>query len=377
MHKMNIVLFWFVNDWGKYGRTYEMIAKTLSRRPEVNHVICFFPPNEVKRGQFAAPLKIIRDDKVIIYTENENVLPVNTAPYHIKRKINMIIRNAALKLFMVFLGLNKRNTILWVFPPHPYIERLLTIIPHKMVVSHVVDDFTKIDRKHFLYRYAVSQYPKVQDFSDIVITTSKFTNRFFGSMNDKCYAFENAADEIFISPPSVSQSRLNNASPRLGYLGWITERTDLGLLEYIARKRPNWSLSIAGPQHVKLSQNLLSLPNVEYLGTVPYPAAPEFVRSLDVCLLPHKDTSYSRSMSPLKIFQYLASGRPIVSTPISTVERFRDYIHIGETYEKFLEKIEDALRGDTIEKSMARIEMAKAETWDKRVDAMLGVIKSN
>ena len=197
------------------------------------------------------------------------------------------------------------------------------------------------------------------------------------TLKSECYLFENAVDESFIGLPAVLPCKASDTSPRLGYVGWITERTDLLLIEYVARKRPEWSILIAGPQrgHIVEESTLVTLPNVSYLGPLPYNEVAGFLQTLDVCLIPHRDTPYSKSMSPLKLYQYLASGRPIVSSEIAGLERFRENIHVADSYDDFISHIEDALNNDTVELSSKRIEKASNETWAKRVQDIYNVVR--
>jgi glycosyltransferase involved in cell wall biosynthesis len=200
----------------------------------------------------------------------------------------------------------------------------------------------------------------------------------FGRTSNACYFFENAVNSRFIGKPSTFPYRENNAKPRVGYVGWITERTDLNLLEYVARENPQWTLMIAGPQYKKNLEmkDLLKLKNVRYSEYIPHKDVPAFIRSLDVCLIPHRDTPYSRSMSPLKLFQYLASGRPIVSTDVTGLERFAAYLKIASDYAGFIKGIADTLENDTLEDSRKRISVALRETWDRRVREMFDLVKS-
>jgi glycosyltransferase involved in cell wall biosynthesis len=203
--------------------------------------------------------------------------------------------------------------------------------------------------------------------SDVIITSSQINYDLFCQYNSCCGLFENAVDEKFISHPSELPHRLKNDGPRLGYVGWITERTDLALLEHIARERPNYHLLIAGP--LDESQNMekiLSLKNSTYLGVMPYEDVPGFLRTLDVCLIPHRDTAYSRSMSPLKLYQYLASGRPIVTTLVAGIERFSGLVSVANNYDEFLRCVDQNLHEDNVLLSARRIEMAKKEAWPKR-----------
>ena len=373
--KINILLFWFGENWGE-GRTFQKVAEHLSHMQEVKYVVCVLPPSPVRENEYAWPLKTKRiTQKLTVLSQNERVVPTVSRPFRFRVWINRCAREHGLLSYLRMYGFKKENTILWLFPPHPYLDELNRVIPHSLLVAHIVDNFTKLKEDKWLCDHATVQYPKLQRDADVIITGSEYNCRLFSADQKRCYLFENAVDEDFLGEPSSLPS-FNGALPRLGYVGTISERTDIHLLEYIASNRPEWSLLIAGRQETSLNgSGLLDLPNVSYLGIIPYQELPNFLQSLDVCLMPHKNTDYARSMSPLKLYQYLASGRPIVSTNIEGLGRLKEYLWIGETYEDFMKCIEQALQEETVELSHRRIEAAKRETWDKRVNDMFTVVK--
>jgi glycosyltransferase involved in cell wall biosynthesis len=267
-----------------------------------------------------------------------------------------------------------RNTILWLFPPHPYIDRIRKVVPHRVVVTHVIDDFTHFDRSHWLYRFAVDQYPRIGQWSDIIFTNSEANHIEFSTTGVPCYRFLQGIDECFIATASDLPHRITGARPRLGYLGFIMERTDLALLGAVAAQRPDWDVVLVGPEYPRglLSESgLLALENVRWLGEVPNREAPAFLQSLDVCLIPHRDTRYSRSMRPLKLYQYLGSGRPVVSTPVAGLEDLLDHVQVARDAAGFVSRIQDSLDNDSIAQSMARIDAVRKETWEIRAREML------
>jgi len=367
----NIVVFWPNDDWGMYGRTYEKITEHLARLDDVNRVVCIFPPTEGKRYVSARPLSI-RKASSNLWLMNENRMRPGK-----RVRANFHWSTVVLRIYVWLLGFRKANTIMWLFPPHPYLEELMDIVPHSLVVTQLVDNFMKFDPSFWLHEFAKDQYPRITQLSDKVITSSQANYDEFSQGESECYLFENAVDASFIGEPSILPFRENDVAPRLGYVGWLTERADLSLLEYVARKRPEWSILIAGPQrgHIVEESTLVTLPNVSYLGPLPYNEVAGFLQTLDVCLIPHRDTPYSKSMSPLKLYQYLASGRPIVSSEIAGLERFRENIHVADSYDDFISHIEDALNNDTVELSSKRIEKASNETWDKRIRDVFNVIR--
>lgn len=375
--KINIVLFWFMNDWGKYGRAYEKIAEHLAKLPEVRRVVCIFPPKKVEQGHYAWPFTFTMfSKKLFLLTPNTRIVPTLTAPYRLRHWLNKIIPDFSLRQFLRLHGFIQQNTILWMFPAHHCINKLISLIPHSLLITQIVDNntFRENDSTETI-SFVKQQYEKLTKHSDIVLTSSKINYEVFSAINTSCYYFENAVDQIFISSPSKLPYIINKTRPRLGYVGWISQRTDIKLLDFAARTRPGYDLIIAGPQEENLNKyGTLDLPNVTYEGIIPYKDVPKFLSTIDVCLIPHKDTLYCKSMNPLKLLQYLGSGRPVVSTPIAGLQRWKDTVLIGKDYGDFIEKIDFALSHDNEVESAKRITAAEQETWERRVKEMFRVV---
>jgi UDP-galactopyranose mutase len=152
------------------------------------------------------------------------------------------------------------------------------------------------------------------------------------------------------------------ARPRVGYFGVIDERLDLDLIAEVADARPDWQLVMIGPV-VKISPD--SLPrraNIHYLGSKPYAALPDYIGNWDVAMMPFARNEATRFISPTKTPEYLAAGRPVVSTAIRDVVRpygERALVGIADTPAQFVAAIE------------ARLQAPQADTWLAKVDAFL------
>jgi len=371
----HIVLFWFNNDWGRYGRAYERVAEHLATMPEVEQVVCMFPPVSSAERDGSAALRVRQVAPRL--TLLEEILFGERCEggwlSRIRYWYRQLRRDRALRQRLRLLGFRAENTILWLFPPHPYIERLLTAVPRCGVVTHVIDDFTKFDPGHELHGYALAQYPKLGQWSDFIITTSEANFDRFSRTGRPCGMFWPAVDDSFIGVPEDLPHRLHGTAPRLGYVGWIMERTDLDLVRFIAVQQPNWKLILVGPEYpegIVVRSGITSLANVEYRGEIAQKNVPAFLRSLDVCLMPHRDNEYSRSMGPLKLYQYLASGRPVVTTEVAGLDKIREHIRVADSYHAFVQNIEEVLRSDNLEMAARRIEKARGETWSVRVREM-------
>lgn len=274
--------------------------------------------------------------------------------------------------FLKLLRFKEENTMLWLFPPHPYLEHIKSRIPHIFSIAHVVDDFSKLGKDFWLYDSAVSQYPKLGELSDIIIVNSQQNYEKFSQISNNCLLFENAVDSFFIND-SPCKAQKNNCIV-VGYIGWITERTDLELIEYLAIKRPQWKIVIAGPQYSNIPESLKLLNNINFPGQIPYREVPKLINSFDVCIIPHVDNEYSRSMSPLKLYQYLASGVPIVSTNVAGISAYKKYVKIADSYDEFIAAIDHALENDTISDSLERVSIAKQQTWESRTKEVFATV---
>jgi glycosyltransferase involved in cell wall biosynthesis len=105
----------------------------------------------------------------------------------------------------------------------------------------------------------------------------------------------------------------------LGYYGVIDERIDLGLLAELADQHPSWSVVLIGPVAKIDPATLPRAANLHYLGQQPYAQLPAFLKGFDVCLMPFAINAATQSISPTKALEYLAAGKPVVSTPVPDV----------------------------------------------------------
>lgn len=167
--------------------------------------------------------------------------------------------------------------------------------------------------------------------------------------------------------------------PRLGFFGVIDERLDIGLLERLALSHPEWQIIMVGPVVKIDSAELPRRPNLHYFGQQPYADLPRFLAGWDVCLLPFALNEATRFISPTKTLEYMAAGKPIVSTPVVDVaEPYSHIVRIGEG-EGFVAQCERAL-GESAAQRSHRAALAEdtlsGTSWQKTVDQMYALIES-
>lgn len=159
--------------------------------------------------------------------------------------------------------------------------------------------------------------------------------------------------------------------PRLGFFGVIDERMDLPLLEAVAAARPTWQLVMIGPIVKIDSASLPRLPNIHYLGAKTYGELPAYLAGWDVAMMPFALNDSTRFISPTKTLEYLAGGKPVVSTPVADVVSpyaVLGLVGIGKGPAEFIEAVELALQSGGLGEKMLQVDVilertSWASTW--------------
>ena len=171
------------------------------------------------------------------------------------------------------------------------------------------------------------------------------------------------ARRITVDPPD--QAAIPH--PRFGFFGVIDERMDIELLRGVATARPDWHLVILGPV-VKIDPAVLpSNENIHYLGAKKYDELPEYIAGWDVALLPFARNEATRFISPTKTPEYMAAGKPVVSTSIRDVVRpygQQGLVRIADTVEDFVAACEAALAEDPVARLRAHDAFLRQTSWD-------------
>jgi glycosyltransferase involved in cell wall biosynthesis len=155
---------------------------------------------------------------------------------------------------------------------------------------------------------------------------------------------------------------------RIGYVGTLAPRFDVELVAAVAKARPDWLIELVGPvlPLVDISP-LESLPNVEFTGEIPFDDVPARLATFDVCLLPLREIDFAYYCSPIQVFDYLAAGKPVVSTPVGQLEGWGALVHVVRGVDAFKAAVETALSERTPDDVTRRRAFASRNTWDVRV----------
>ena len=270
-----------------------------------------------------------------------------------------------------------RPPILWIANVHR--AHLMEQIPASLKIFDAIDDWESVSVYRQLGQRIRSGYDTVMEHADIIYTVSTQLQKKFQERSKTSHVrhLPNGVDpQLFrlpAEPPSVRQGTRKNRRRVLTYVGVLSERVDLDLIEKISRDWPQCSFQLIGPMSRAVEQRwteLQKIPNLEWKGLVHHSKIPDILRSSDVLLMPHMESSLSLSMDPLKMYEYLTTGLPIVSTPVPPTGEYDSLVHIG-TGQRFSELIgvalDEVLRPDAEDLWLARIEESRKHHWDIRI----------
>ena len=216
-----------------------------------------------------------------------------------------------------------RDAILWVYRPAYY--HGLSAIPHRWLVLDLVDDLSAYGGGHWSHvEYEIERLVAV---ADLLVVTAKTLLERYGPAAARAVHVPNGFDAALFSPETAGaeQPSLLAGIPRpiLGFVGTLFSFVDFDLLEQVARVHEDKSIVLVGPVETSVRPavvRLRKLPNVLHIERQPQSAIPGFIASFDVCLNPFRRGRVADSVSPLKVYEYLAMGRPVVSVPMKALE---------------------------------------------------------
>jgi glycosyltransferase involved in cell wall biosynthesis len=218
--------------------------------------------------------------------------------------------------------------------------------------------------------------------ADLVFTGGRSLYEAKRALHPSVHAFPSAVEiEHFgkaRGPHADPDDQAPYPRPRLGYFGVIDERMDLALLEGVARARPGWQLMMVGPTAKIDRSDLPRLPNLHYLGPKAYAELPRYIAGWDVALMPFARNESTRFISPTKTPEYLAAGRPVVSTPIRDVVRpygVEGLVQIAEGVEAFVAACEATLAEADRAAWLVKVDAALSRmSWDRTWEAMARLV---
>ena len=263
--------------------------------------------------------------------------------------------------------LQVEDPILWLYTPDH--ADLVSKVGEKLACYFVYDEFAD-----FLYNTRIKEMLREWDNRltrqvDIVFACSPPLYERRKSINPNTYLIPNAADFDLFNRALAPNRQLpadiaSIPRPIIGYAGMLAYHIDVELMRRVAEAFPICSLVLIGPDRLPNNSSLdrlKALPNVYFLGQKPHEHLPDYLQAFDVAVMPYLLIEQVVHAYPLKLHEYLAAGRSVVSVNLPEVQRHRDVIRIAESYDEFICLVSEALNDYSQEAIAARLVVARQQ----------------
>jgi glycosyltransferase involved in cell wall biosynthesis len=263
----------------------------------------------------------------------------------------------------------------WVWFYTPMALPLATELAPRGVVYDCMDELT-------LFKHAPRQLVQRENalfkMADLVFTGGRSLYNAKRNRHPDVHCFPSSVDARHFSKADEHRLLAGVPRPRLGYCGVIDERVNLELIDGMAQRHPEWQIVMVGPV-VKIDPaSLPRRPNIHWLGQQSYEDLPGLISGWDVCLLPFALNEATRFISPTKTLEYMACGRPSVSTSIrDVVEPYGHLVSIADTVDEYVSACEAILRRtpqERAEHAQALAEIVARTSWDATANQMAELI---
>ena len=228
----------------------------------------------------------------------------------------------------------------------------------------------------------INQEKYLMAHADVIFTGGKSLYESKKQFHDNVHCFPSSVDQPHFAQALngilIPDDVVNLQSPIVGYYGLIDERIDLELLHQAAIKLPNVSFVMIGPLAKIEESDLPKEPNIHYLGMKSYDELPHYLKAFDIAMMPFALNDATKYISPTKTLEYMAAGKPIISTKIKDV--VRDYsrsVTLIETADEFCEAITFLFdKNDRQSLELEYFKILKKTSWDATANKMKSIIKS-
>jgi len=228
--------------------------------------------------------------------------------------------------------------------------------------------------------HLINQEKYLMAHADIVFTGGKSLYESKRQLHSNVYCFPSSVDEEHFAQAlngiSPAADIASLPKPIVGYYGVIDERIDLDLLQKCAKKLPDVSFVMIGPLAKIEDADLPKENNIHYLGMKSYNELPHYLKAFDIAMMPFALNDATKYISPTKTLEYMAAGKPIISTKITDVVRdYSDSVTLIENDGEFCDAIATLLTKNPLEMEMEYNKILEKTSWNSTADKMESIIK--
>ena len=222
----------------------------------------------------------------------------------------------------------------------------------------------------------LSAEDKLIKSADLVVTTSASLHELVGAMRANTLIRNGCEVEHFLFNAGCPVKRLSER-PVVGYFGAIDHWFDVDLLSKSARAYPAWDFILIGSAHGCDTRRVRQLSNVKFLGEIPYADLAQYLFGFDICTIPFLINELTRHTNPVKMYEYMAAGRPVVATSMPEVcVAGKGLVYVGKDHEEYVAKLALAMEQHKDARLVGeRVAFARSNSWGTRVRQLEDAIK--
>lgn len=277
----------------------------------------------------------------------------------------------------LFIEQNVVNFVAWYYTP-----MMLSVSDHLLPLLTVYDCIDELAA----FKQAPRDLKEMEEMlfqrADVVFTAGYSLYETRKKKHRNIHPFPNSVDvEHFFRARGFDKDPADQSgipNPRIGYFGVIDERFDVSLIDEVARRKFDWHFVVIGPVAKINASSLPKLPNIHYLGQKSYEELPAYIAGWDIAMMPFVHNRATRFISPGKIPEYLAAGKPVISTPV--IDVIRQYgrdglVNIAGTPDEFIRVAALELENTDRDEWFQRVnEFLSQNSWDKTWQRMTYLI---
>ena len=222
--------------------------------------------------------------------------------------------------------------------------------------------------------FNVSEERQLVRETDVLVVSGRTLLEKFRAAGLQPVLARNGVDFEFYNQPHPSASDLRVSKPVIGYFGAIADWMDLELVRSAALARPQYSFVMVG-QVFRNDISRIDLPNVHLLGSKPYAEIPSYLEHFDVCVIPFVLNEVTKATDPVKLYEYLARGKPVVATAMAELAECGDLIYIARDAHDYAAQLDRAVAENAPALRERRIAYAAANTWERRCQTLDSAIR--
>ena len=356
-----------MSRFAKNGNRVLFIENTGVRPPGIKDI----PRIKNRIKNWLKGVKGIRKEMDNLYVFSPLVLPF---PYsRIARWINLHLILPILQRWMKAMDFS--NPIIWTFLPTALTLDLIENLNKKLSIYYCIDDF---ETSSLAARKIKPYEARLIKQADLVFVTADTLYKKCALNSQKVFKFPFAVSmtkfaEVARKGSEAPEDIRNIKRPIIGFTGGIRKWVDKNLIKFLAELNQNYSFVFIGPLQEDIRE-LKEINNIHFLGQKDHSDLPAYINSFDVAIIPYLLTDFTKSTFPAKLNEYLAMGKPVVSTDLPEIimfnKQYEDILYVGESKERFDECIKRALNEDNEELKMKRIEIAQKNSWESYIESM-------